>query len=195
MDLSVFNAIAQQNSWGSQESVSGPGSTLGATETLRARLPAALTGLNIRSLVDAPCGDMNWMRHVQYAFERFVGIDLVPSLIDKLRSAKFPAGFHFQVGNIVTDILPAADALLCRDCLVHLPFAAIHEAKRLWKLAGFGYVLVTTFPEHAINEDCAAGEWRPLNMQAAPFLWPAPDLVIPEAGSPYGDKVLGAWAL
>ena len=197
MDLSVFDAIARQNTWGSTESVSGPGSTLDATTTLRKGLVEAFPALGIRSLVDAPCGDLNWMRHVQFPFDRYIGIDIVPAVIDRLKAQAFPPAYHFQVGNIVTDILPAADALLCRDCLVHLPFAAIEEAARLWKMAGFRFVMTTTFTEHG-NEDCAAGGWRPLNMQAAPFNWPIPDMLIPDndgLGPPFNDKSLGVWRL
>jgi hypothetical protein len=198
MDLSIFTHIARGNGWGSSESISGPGSTVSATATLRRHLPDVLARLNIRMLVDAPCGDLNWMRHLGYAFEKYIGIDLVPSLIEKLKSEAFPKGYHFQVGNIVTDVLPAADAILCRDCLVHLPFKAIHEAMRLWRLAGFRYVLATTFTDHATNEDCQPGGWRPLNLQAVPFLWPSPDAVIPDndgLAPPYNDKALGVWAL
>ena len=74
MDLSVFDTIARQNTWGSTESISGPGSTLGATATLRKGLAEAFRVLEVRSLVDAPCGDLNWMRHVQFPFEKYIEI-------------------------------------------------------------------------------------------------------------------------
>jgi hypothetical protein len=193
-DLTVFNTIA----WGSAESASGPGSTLASTVSLRRGLSDALGALNIRSLVDAPCGDMNWMRHFQYPFDKYIGIDLVPHLIERLTKDVFPKTYHFQIGNIITDVLPAADAIFCRDCLVHLPFAAIHEAWRLWALAGFRYVFTTTFPAHQGNADCAPGDWRPLNMAIAPFNWGEPHRRIPDAdglGPPWQDKSIGIWKL
>ncbi len=198
MDFSVFHTIANQNLWGSKESLSGPGSTLDSTVSLRSALPGILLDLGIRTLVDAPCGDMNWMRHLQYSFEKFIGVDIVPSVIEMLRKQAFPVSHHFQVGNIATDILPAADAVLCRDCLVHLPFSAIQAAARLWKLAGFKYVLATTFPDKMSNEDIAPGGWRPLNMRAAPFLWSEPVMLLIDndgVGAPDDDKSLGVWRL
>lgn len=195
-DLSIFNDIAQKNAWGSAESISGPGSTLSATVSLRKGLLEVLKQLKIESLVDAPCGDMHWMRHLGYQFDKYVGIDMVPAVIASLHDRPAPSGYHFQVGNIVSDVLPVADALLCRDCLVHLPFKEIHEAMRLWKLAGFRYIMTTTFPRHTENVDCRPGGWRALNLQAAPFNWPAPDIIVPDndgLGAPFDDKCLGVW--
>ena len=33
---------------------------------------------------------MNWMRELDYSFEKFIGIDVVPQLIDELREQNFP---------------------------------------------------------------------------------------------------------
>jgi hypothetical protein len=195
-DLSVFLNIQWDDC---SESVSGPGSTLAATASLRQGLDSALRSLKIRSLVDAPCGDMNWMRQFHYPFDKYIGVDIVPHLIERLTEDTFPTAYHFQVGNIVTDVLPAADALLCRDCLVHLPFNAIHEAQRLWTLADFRYILATTFHAHQSNVDCDPGEWRPLNMAIAPFYWREPHMLIPDAddlaGPLFQDKSIGIWKL
>ena len=129
--VSVFDSIIRLKAWGSDESASGHGSTVGGTAILRRRLADAFAHLQIRSFVDAPCGDMNWMRHVEYKFDKYVGIDLVPRVINKLRKQTFPTAYNFQIGNIVTDVLPAGnfqignivtdvlpagDALFCRDC-------------------------------------------------------------------------------
>jgi hypothetical protein len=161
-------------------------------------LPNVLDVLGVRTLVDAPCGDMNWMRHLKYSFKRFIGIDAVPSIVDRLKQESFPDEYHFQTGNIVTDILPQADALFCRDCLVHLPFADIHNALRLWKLAGFKHVMATTFTRHTQNTDCQIGGWRTLNLQAAPFFLPDPAHIVPDNegfGEDLNDKAIGVWIL
>jgi hypothetical protein len=54
--VSVFDSIIECKAWASDESVSGHGSTLAATGILRRRLADAFAQLQIRSLVDAPCG-------------------------------------------------------------------------------------------------------------------------------------------
>src|SRR4051812_27850000 len=63
----VFSDIYRNNSWGDAESVSGRGSTLARTEVIRRSLPGLLESVGARSLLDAPCGDFNWMRHVELA--------------------------------------------------------------------------------------------------------------------------------
>jgi hypothetical protein len=59
--------------------------------------------------------------------------------------------------------------------------------------------LTTTFPGCASNEDIVTGDWRPLNLQLAPFNLPAPDLLIneqcTEGGNLFADKSLGLWRL
>lgn len=194
-----FARIFVERRWGGSQSVSGSGSDLGNTVKLRRELPDILRRLGVRSLVDASCGDMNWMRLLDYQFDSFIGIDIVPELVRKLLDQNWPDRFHFQVGNIVTDILPTADAVFCRDCLVHLPFRKIEQAERLFQRAGSRYVIATTFPTQKANNDCRVGDWRPLNMSIEPFCWGEPLLVLPERnpgdGFDYPDKSVGAWAL
>ena len=197
-DWAAFDRRAQHGGFScSTESLSGPGSTVDVTKVLRARLVDMLQRLGVRSLVDAPCGDMNWMRHLNYPFEKFIGVDVSPFLVEKLRAQEFPPQYHFQVGNIATDILPTADAIFCRDCLVHLPFDAILRVRELWKAAGYRFMLATTFVQKTENEDIPFGSWRPLNMQLAPFNWGNPLAVIIEEYKepPHEDKAIGVWAL
>ena len=195
INWTIFNEVYRNRTWATGESVSGPGSTLDMTVTLRAQLATIFGKLGIRSIVDAPCGDMTWMRKMDYQFDKYIGVDVVPDLISVLNGEKFPENYHFQVGNITTDILPVADAILCRDCLVHLPFVAAVEVRRLWKLADFRFVFTTTFPGRPQNVDCAVGHWRPLNMELSPFGWPEPLLVLSEGHpAPFEDKSIGVWA-
>jgi hypothetical protein len=200
-DEAVFTQIfnARGGTWGGIETASGSGSDLAATVRIRRELPTMLRRLGIRSMVDAPCGEMNWMRRLEYKFESFVGIDVVPAIIRALKEESWPGWYHFQVGNLATDILPRADLVFCRDCLVHLPFERIAAATRLFKQAGFLYVIATTFPMRSANQDCRLGLWRPLNMSVEPFCWMEPLLLLPERdsgdGFDYPDKSLGVWAL
>jgi hypothetical protein len=195
---SVFERIMRARFWPSDETVSGEGSTVAKTIVLRKRLAEAFALLGIRSLVDAPCGDLNWMRLMDYNFESYIGIDIVSPLIERLRNEKEKPDStrHFQVGDVTTDILPFADAILCRDCLVHLPFSEIHNAHMLFKKAGFRYLFVTTFPNRKTNDDCAVGAWRPLNMEIEPLNWGKPIMILKEDHEPpYEDKSIGVWSL
>ena len=169
----TFLRIYHQNEFRGSESVSGPGSSVAKTAKLRTELPNLLESFGIKRMIDAPCGDMNWMRQLKYDFEFFLGVDVVPDLIELLRAQLWPEQFHFQVGDICQQVLPKADAIFCRDCLVHLPFSKIWHAIRLFKMSGAKYLLTTTFTDKE-NFDISIGDWRPLNFQAKPFCWPAP---------------------
>jgi hypothetical protein len=60
----LFTSIYKTNFWQSGESVSGPGSELRFTRRMSQELSALLKRFGITSIADAPCGDCNWMRHV-----------------------------------------------------------------------------------------------------------------------------------
>jgi hypothetical protein len=192
----IFRTIFLERRWKSKESISGTGSALKATELVRENLSRLLADLGIKTLVDAPCGDCNWIRRMTYQFDQYIGIDIVPDLIERLRTEITTPNWRFQVGDIVTDILPRADALLCRDCLVHLPLEFSLHAVANWKLAGFKYVIATTFPG-AENRETPLGKWRRLDMQAAPFNLPSPAAIIRERAhdpaDPNNAKSLALW--
>jgi len=93
--------------------------------------------------------------------------------------------------------LPAADAILCRDALVHLSFANIARALDNFARSGAQYLIATTFSRWRHNHDIEDGDWRPLNLQAPPLGLPAPlallDERCTEAEGGYADKCLGVW--
>ncbi len=200
----TFTAIFQANGWGDAESVSGPGSTESRGEDFRQELVAVLDACQVRSIVDAPCGDFNWMRHV-LADRRlptplsYTGIDIVEDLITRNVHRHASASCRFLCADITRADLPRGDVIICRDALVHLPFADARAAIHNFRRSGSRYLLATTFVGRASNDDALAGDWRPLNLQAAPFQFPTPLALIDErcthTGGIYRDKRLGLWEL
>ncbi|MBI5260947.1 MAG: class I SAM-dependent methyltransferase [Bradyrhizobium sp.] len=201
LDLAArFDRIAEINLWGATTSVSGLGSEDRATAAIRQALPALLLRLGIHSLLDAPCGDAGWIGACNLAAD-YIGIDIVPSLIaaniQRVETGQL-AG-RFVAADITRDALPCADLILCRDCLVHLSYSNIDRAIARFRASGARWLLTTTFPEWRENLDCEDGDWRALNLQKAPFDWPAPlELVnerCDEGGGAWQDKSLGLWRL
>ena len=84
----VFTEYARRNKWGDSESLSGKGSNLEATEKIRSLLPQLFNELNVKTLLDVPCGDFNWMQHVDFKALDYLGGDIVPSLIES-NNAKY----------------------------------------------------------------------------------------------------------
>jgi Methyltransferase domain len=197
---SRFEYIHDINMWGAAASVSGLGSETDATAALRARLPALLARLGVTSLLDAPCGDAGWIDRVDLGVS-IIGVDIVPALIDRLqaRVAAADIGGEYHLADITRDSLPGCDAILCRDCLVHLSFANIERALSNFRRSGATWLITTTFPEWQANRDCEDGDWRALNFERPPFNWGKPlDLInenCAEADGGWRDKSLGVWRL
>jgi SAM-dependent methyltransferase len=192
-----FARIYQTNLWFDAESRSGTGSNLDETAQLRASLPHLLRRLNARRLLDVPCGDFNWMNHVDLSGIEYIGGDIVEPLIEATRERYESAARRFLKVDVINGPLPKADVILCRDCLVHFSFANIITAFQTMKYSGAEYLLTTTFPAREINKDIVDGDWRPLNLERSPFLLPGPQSVIVEGcteeGGAYADKALAVW--
>jgi hypothetical protein len=195
-----FRHIRDTNLWGAAASTSGLGSEIGATAVLRAKLPKLLEKLGVNSLLDAPCGDAGWISAAELG-ARVIGVDIVPGLIERLqaRAAAGEISGEYRLADITVDPLPRCDAILCRDCLVHLSFANIERAVANFRASGATWLVATTFPQWQVNRDCEDGDWRALNFERAPFGWGPPVELLNEncleAGGGWRDKSLGVWRL
>jgi len=136
-------------------------------------LPQLWSRLGIRSLLDIPCGDFEWMRHIVPGLERYIGADLVPALVEQNR-ARYGTMGEFVQRDLLKDVLPEVDAVFCRDCLVHLSNREILVALRNIARTKATYLLTTTFPELPENRDTVTPYWRALNLEVAPYNLPKP---------------------
>lgn len=188
----IFKDIYESNTWGDSESASGTGSSLKATDHLRVQLPALLMKHNIKSMLDLPSGDFNWMRSIDLQRITYTGADIVPEIVE--RNQKYSdAQRRFVVLNLIEDNLPACDLILVRDCLVHLPFEQALKAVENIKRSPIQYLLVTHFPGSA-NSDIPMGQWRPLDLCSKPFSFPAPlDVISENLPGKYKNKTLALW--
>ena len=195
----IFSDIYAHNLWGDPESVSGPGSNRARAAAFSAELPLLFDAFGVRTLLDAPCGDFNWMRELPWRLERYVGVDIVSEIVEKNQRAYGSETRSFLHCDLVSDPLPRADAIVCRDGLVHLSLADILRALSNFKRTRAPYLLATTFPLIDENQDIQTGEWRPINLQRPPFNFPVPLRMIDEKrrrpdGTDVG-KYLGLWQL
>ncbi|MEZ5598011.1 MAG: class I SAM-dependent methyltransferase [Pseudomonadales bacterium] len=192
----VFEWIHATNKWGDPESVSGSGSNLAQTASVRAQLPALLQRHRVRTLLDAPCGDWFWMRHTTLDLDMYIGADIVQALVDANNASFGSAGRRFVQLDLVADTLPRADLLLCRDCLVHLDYDRIRGFLANLRRSAIPLLLTTTHSRQEANVDKLTGQHRFLNLQLPPFNWPAPiDLIVedvPVSGRDTG-KSLALW--
>ncbi len=191
----IFTRIYAKNSWGDRESKSGAGSGIARTESLRPALTRLALDLEIRSLLDLPCGDFNWMRHTDLPGIDYTGIDIVQPLIERNQAMYTQPGRRFLRLDMLCDTLPRTDLILCRDGFVHLSFGDITRALRAMHDSGPEYLLVTTFTAHPRNREISTGGWRPLNLDIGPFYFPPPLCTLadcPPNGS-FPDKALALY--
>lgn len=192
-----FRRMHEAGWWGPHESRSGQGSTLHQTERLRAELPGLLGTLGVTRLLDIPCGDFFWMQRVALGRIEYTGADIVDSLIAELAARYTAPGRSFVVADLTVGPLPSADAILCRDCLVHLSDANIARAFDVIRTSGARYLLTTTYTAHDENRDVPDGDWRPINFVRPPYSLPAPIMSLVEGSTEYGDahadKTLAVW--
>lgn len=203
----IFSVIHDENVWGSKTSKSGLGSELESTKRLRAEMLSLVERHQIKSVLDIPCGDLHWMRHARLPINKYMGADIVPSVIKELErkgvSLSTETGdavpSEFAVLDLMKDVLPTVDLVICRDCIVHFSFADANRAVSNIKRSGSKYLLATTFTELSSNIDVQTGDWRPLNMEKPPLMFPKALEVFEEGceemGDAYSDKSMGLWRI
>jgi hypothetical protein len=193
----VFTDIYRTNRWGSDETRSGPGSELQRMKRVIAKLGALIADLGVRSVLDAPCGDLNWMRHVDLHGASYLGGDVVADLVSANRAEHPAPGWEFQLLDFTAQPVPRVDLIVCRDALVHFSYQHVVEALTRFRESGSRYLLTTTFSRTPANTDIVTGWWRPINLRLAPFGLPEPLRVIgdDESDDFYDDKTLALWDL
>ena len=196
---STFAPFYAENRWGDAESVSGPGSNLERTAKLRRELPLLLEEIGARTLLDAPCGDFNWMRNTTLNLEQYIGVDVVPDLIARNQSLYGDERTRFLFLDLTRDKLPRADVILCRDCLIHFSNRHVAAAIKNFKCSGSTYLLTNTYPRWSRNENIRTGDFRHLNLLAPPFNFPPPirqiEEKLPEEREQFFGKILALWKL
>jgi hypothetical protein len=177
------------------ESVSGSGSTMEATVHIRENLVPFLAKWQVTRLLDAPCGDWNWMKAVSLPPDLiYMGADIVPDLIADLSRRFSSDRVSFRQIDITCDPLPAADMMMCRDALFHLSHDDIRRFVANFLASGIPYLLTTHMPQVPENRDITTGKHRPLNLEAAPFQWGTPLDQFADFAPPRREKYMALWS-
>ena len=79
----------------------------------------------ITSIVDAGCGDWEFSKEIDWGGASYLGVVISSVVIEKLGRYATDK-IQFRVGDI-TEELPAADLLIVKDVLQHLPNSLIEK--------------------------------------------------------------------
>jgi SAM-dependent methyltransferase len=184
-DPHVFATIYKNNIWESNESYSGGGSHVNSTKVIRETLPILWEQYNIKTFLDVPCGDFNWMKDIKKDNIVYIGGDIVDELIEQNNQKYKMGNISFKVIDITQDILPTVDMIFCKDCLQHLSYENVFKALRNFKHSKSKYLLTTSYPLTLSNWDIFNGDYRPLNLRIKPFNLSKPIVKIHEKSKGY----------
>lgn len=190
------------------ETRSGPGSTLENTVSVRNKIKEWITEHNWSTMIDIPCGDFNWMKHIVYSFQKYIGGDIVSRAIEENTRKYGNETTSFVNFDILTDNIPEGDVLLVRDIVGHFPLSDGEKIVQTILASKCKYLISTTwynvndpvYHERHINQGTTHGHFYPVNLMSAPFNFPAPmDFVVENVEVRDHDagnrKILGLWKL
>jgi SAM-dependent methyltransferase len=167
----VFRRIYDTSHW---EGGSGQGSRPDVTLVYRQVVQRLLGASDVRTVVDAGCGDWEFARLIDWSDISYTGIDVVPELVERNQAAFGGANVRFECRDFANSGLPPADLLLCKDVLQHWPIdwvqSFLASAPRRYR-----YALLTNdvssvhCAADALNSNIEVGEWRTIDLEMAPF--------------------------
>lgn len=172
---SRYTAIYLRGSARNKDNFSGTGSTLEYTSNLRQELPKLLDRLGVKTVLDVPCGDFYWMKHLLAEVNvEYIGGDIVLPLIESHNARHKNAKTTFVHIDLTADRLPGADIMICRDCLFHLSFHDIDGFLQNFVESGIPFLLTTTHINEGLfrNRDIVTGDFRLLDLFSSPFFFP-----------------------
>ncbi len=194
-----FELIYNENFWESDESRSGIGSEIENTKEALKALEYIIKEYRIKSIIDVPCGDFNWMSKMDLKNINYRGYDIVRSVI-KDNNKKFKKfNINFFHSDITNSKLDKADMMIVRDCLVHFSIEDIKKSIFRIKQSRSKYLVSTSFVNVEKNIDIYTADWRPINLEKEPFNFPKPLITInekcQEMDGIYADKSLCLWEI
>lgn len=116
---------------GLPETPCGHGSLLSTTVQQRAWIPKLIDKYGIRTIADIGAGDLNWIKHTDLRGAQYAPYDLVP---------RKPEVKQF---DLVNEVPPKVDMLMCLWVLNHLTYEQCQAAIRNLRASGSKYLLMT----------------------------------------------------
>jgi hypothetical protein len=190
-----FTTIYETHYWVDDESRSGGGSNLYATEKIRKAIPGLFLKYAVRSVLDVPCGDFFWFKEMNLGLDSYIGGDIVVPLISSVAEKYTLPNRSFRVMDITKDLLPDCDLILVRDCFIHLSFEAIFAALRNILKSNIQYLLTTHFTDNLANADHEIGTFHAVNLCAHPFNFPPALELIDDFAKGAVPRQLGLWRI
>jgi hypothetical protein len=128
------------------------GSESPAIDDIQRELPLLIAKYDIQTVTDIGCGDAEWMDACLPAKTKYTGCDINPELVAN-NAYDIKGNRKFQVLDVLTDPVPQADLVICRDMLNHMSIEDVWIALHAIKASGSKFLLVTTFRSTTENPE------------------------------------------
>ena len=170
----AFDEIYRNATWGANSEgvgTSGTGSTETATLLYRTFLQKFLADKKITSVVDAGCGDWEFSQTIDWTGIDYKGYDIVDDVVKRNVERFTKPNIHFVQADMIETELPAADLLISKHVLQHLPNASVEKFLR--QIKKYRHVLLVNGVNRTTlssdNADIPAGGYRFLDVTQPPF--------------------------
>ena len=142
----IFSQIYKYKLWGDkndQDFYSGPGShDLILSKKYKNAILNYFNGeIKNMSFLDLGCGDFKIGQLIYKNTKKYIGIDVVPELIERNKKLYKDENLFFSSFDIIDKKLPHANCVLIREVLQHLTNEEIKNV--LKKLTSFKHIIVT----------------------------------------------------
>ncbi len=165
----VFTNIYQKGLWGGPY-FSGGGSTLKNAQPYIVFLQNFIDKHAITSVVDLGCGDWQFSQYINWNNSIYYGYDVVSEIIERNIRRFAKNNIHFIVSDGITDDLPCADLLICKDVLQHLTNSDIMNIIKQFPKYRYCLIINDMLEPHQLhNKDIARGSCRRLDLSKPPF--------------------------
>src|SRR5580692_10211737 len=120
----IFDKIYSENLWGFG---SGHGSLPKVTVGYRQFVQNFIRENGVKTVVDFGCGDWQISHLMDWSGVEYLGLDAAQTVIDKNQATYGSKSVRFNLAPDQFTEVPAADLLLVKDVLQHLPADMIHR--------------------------------------------------------------------
>lgn len=170
----IFSSIYERGEWGvdeNQKGNSGSGSDPQNAKIYLSFLKSYLEDNSIQSVVDLGCGDWRLGRLINWDGIKYLGIDVVESVINENTKNFASANISFIKADGTDYVLPKADLLICKDILQHLPYKDIQNIIKQFSKFKYCIVINDVDPVKLTceNIDIPRGYYRCLDLTKPPF--------------------------
>lgn len=185
----IMDDIYRNNLWNGTESLSGPGSTREYAKSAGAFIETIIDDIQAVSILDAGCGDHNWIGEFIPNGTLYMGLDASKEIIKQNVQNYASVSKWFSVGDYSRQLPGPVDLIICRHSLQHLPAENVKAALNLFKVYGFK-LIATTFVNNN-DGDCEVGGFYPYNL-VGQFGMKSPTYLIREPNTEY-EEYLAYW--